>query len=163
MNTETIEARFAQLEKSNKNLRRVLFTVLALSVAICFVAANHSSSCTVTANRFVLVDDKCKQRATLGFEDGGPVFAIKDSKGDTKIQLAYDQHGSGSSRLYLTNETKRSFVIVSATTKDGSSTIEFGGGRKRISFRTNLPGDDPDIRLTDEEGNETLYLPERAR
>lgn len=159
MKPEELSRRLTRIETSNRNLKRLLFSIVGIAILSCCMAANYHNCCEHRASRFVLVDSCGVERATLCFDNGEPVLKMIGSSGATQVKLGITEVHADSASLYLQNATKNSFMSIGATSTQECSTIEFGGGRKRINLRTNLPGTNANIRITDENGETTLDLP----
>jgi len=143
-------------------MRFAMTTMAAVfGLAVTMGAACHTY-CELRAQRFVLVDEEGNQRATLGFDQGEPNLEMIGSTGSVQVRLGIVEAHDDSARLYLKNKhsgtPSDSFVKVSASSR-GSSTIEFGGSRKRITMNTNRPGRDAQISIRNEQGDITATLP----
>ena len=159
MRQDDFRSRLDLLESANRRMKRAL-----MATGACLACAVLAGMCAnrfgeIQSTRFVLVDSHGCTRATLELDQGEPVLRMVGSSGTTQVQLGITEVHGDSASLYLQNPTKDTFASLSANPKVGVSTLEFGGGQKRVSISTNLPGSNPRARFTDEAGNETFHAP----
>lgn len=84
-----IEERIEKLEKENRRLKKLFFSLFVLFVGILFMGVVEKASVPgiIKGRQFILVDEKGRTRAKLAMESG-PVFFLLDEKGEIKASLS---------------------------------------------------------------------------
>jgi hypothetical protein len=84
----TLESRVARLEAKNRRLTQVAMAVcLVVAVAAAMGQASKEGPERIEAPQFVVIDDKGRERAVLGLDDGSPVLVITNGEGRETVRL----------------------------------------------------------------------------
>lgn len=85
IHTASIMQRLDRLERQNRNLRIALATMALGLGALCLVGAAPSNLETVTARKFVLVDDGGSERGVLQTTNGNPDLVLEGADGQRAV------------------------------------------------------------------------------
>lgn len=122
----------------------------------------HSSVAEIRASKIVLVDSSGNDRIVMQMDNGQPSISLLGLAGKVQVRLAIIAVHDNSAELTLASpdgKTVGRFSVNGDPTNEGTATLLFGGGHKRIVASTNLPGMVPSLDLTDEAGHIVAHLP----
>jgi hypothetical protein len=159
----TIEERLERLEKENRRLKYLLFSLLFLVAGVFFVGATAKKkgkpvSDEIRTHRLVLVDSKGKDRGVLGMDKECPFLGLYDEEGISRISLAVEKYGS---ILVLNDENAKAGAVLSMLegipklvlsdlALEGDKLLE---GARGMAILT-LEDDGPSLQLYDGKGKE---------
>ena len=156
----TIEERLNTLEKElkqSKRYNRYLLGVVLVVVSIGIIgAAPFKSGKEIRATKFVLEDGNGTSRAGLMMDKDGPLLAMEDENGKTRVLVAIKGNAGPGIFLYDEKEELRESLSFS---KIGPALVfndENGIGRVFLSLLK--PGPGPSLGLADDKGNIRVAL-----
>jgi hypothetical protein len=127
----TIEQRLLFLERSNKQLKAGMLAIGILAGAVGILGAGLPAPKTITAERFVLMDDAGNQRAELSANAKAAALQFLNSDGTRALVIAAgsagngifvsDRKGSARASLIATDDGTANFAMM----KQGSSHESF--------------------------------------
>ena len=106
--------RIDRLERENRRMKRFGLAVLVVVGLVVSLGQATPPPEVVRAEKFVLVDQNGKQRATLGIENGGPALVLGDTRGRGVVQLQVPQIPDKPS-LYLRDPSQSASVEMAMT------------------------------------------------
>jgi hypothetical protein len=139
-----LELKLAELQRSNRRLRRTIGAlVLCGGALIAMAQANSSVTDSVEARQFVLRDSSGRVRAALGSNPDGAVgLNLDDASGRTLLTLDVDANSSPGLDLYDQNGEQRAIIAISRQGTPGIGLYD-ANGRLRTSLdvpAANTPG-----------------------
>ena len=124
MNIDDLVARVESLERSARRWRRG-----CVGLALCClvgVAAGAMKPNTVTATKFVLLDDKGKQRASLHTGDFGLASLDFNDPDDKSVVASIESFGDGYGRVFVSSKKGQAKVEMQVTHGGGENTLPEG-------------------------------------
>jgi hypothetical protein len=151
-----LRTRVEWLERQNRWLRRAGLAVVA-AVSAVLLMGQAAPSHTVTANKFVLMDNQGRTRALFDVDRLGTTLTFLDASGNKQIVLgaSTDADGHPHGWLELGTDVLRRFIPMA--TPPGGMTLSDGallmdGGESGSVFLAGPGPNGPKLELTDAKG-----------
>jgi|GEM_PF-2866822 hypothetical protein len=129
---QVMSGRLDILESQNRRLKRVVFALPLIGIAVVGLTAADSGKGakdnTITTQKLILVDEKGKTTASLTTEKDGPHFVLFDRAGRTRLRITANTDEKGPAVFLV--DTKNAAKATLRIVENGDGFLELRGDER---------------------------------